>query len=140
MATATATRPGTDVLRKGTKVVAAVAMPGIPEGTAGKVTMVSGFTWIRYWVRFENGVVRGSINRNKLAPLDDWEAILDRRARGEEEPEAVEADAASTGAAGGDSGPADGEGGGGEGVTHNGVLIPAHLLERSKTRRAALGK
>ncbi|MBA3281199.1 MAG: hypothetical protein H0U29_03115, partial [Acidimicrobiia bacterium] len=40
-------------LRKGAKVVARTALRDVPEGTAGKVTMVTGLTWIRYWVRFE---------------------------------------------------------------------------------------
>ena len=136
MATATAADPNAATLRKGEKVVAATAMPGIPEGTKGKVVMVSGFSWIRYWVRFENGEVRGSISRNKLARLDDWDAILERRARGEDEPGATGPEAAADGdgdapAAASDSG---------EGIMHNGVLVPAHLLERSKNRRAALGK
>ncbi len=30
-------------------------LPGVPEGTPGKVIGVSGLTWIRYRVRFDNG-------------------------------------------------------------------------------------
>jgi hypothetical protein len=130
-----ATATDSDTLRRGEKVVAAVPMPGIPEGTRGKVVMVSGFTWIRYWVRFENGQVRGSIHRRKLARASEWQAILDRRARGEEEPEAEAADAAAS--------ESEGDGGqaaSGEGFVYNGILVPAHLLERSKARRQALGK
>ena len=37
------------------RVVAIRDLPGIPEGTGGKVVFVEGFTWIRYWVRFDNG-------------------------------------------------------------------------------------
>ena len=131
MATATAL-PDTEPLRRKAEVVAAVSMPGIPAGTRGKVTMVSGFDWIRYWVRFENGVVRGSISRDKLVrPGEPWG----------EELEALRAAAtapapAAAGEGGGDA-PAAGDG---EGVVHNGVLVPAHLLERSRSRRAALGK
>jgi hypothetical protein len=131
MATATAT--GSDVLRRKEKVIAAVDMPGIPAGTPGKVTMVSGFEWIRYWVRFENGEVRGSIHRDKLArPGEPYgEELAELRA-------AAEAPAASDGdgEAGGGAGAADS----GEGIMHAGVLIPAHLLQRSKDRRVALGK
>ena len=47
-------------------------MPGIPEGTPGKVIIVAGFDWIRYWVRFENGQTTGSINRKKLARPGEW--------------------------------------------------------------------
>jgi hypothetical protein len=129
-----ATLTDNDVLRKGEKVVAASSMPGIPEGTGGKVFMVSGFEWIRYWVRFENGQVRGSIHRHELCRVRDWPELQARRARGEDEPAA-----AST------AGSADGDGDGsapaaaGEGIMHAGVLVPAHLLERSKKRREALG-
>lgn len=38
------------------KVVAAEDLAGVPEGTAGTVVMVGGLAWIRYRVRFANGV------------------------------------------------------------------------------------
>ncbi|MGY6499402.1 MAG: hypothetical protein ACXIVQ_00685 [Acidimicrobiales bacterium] len=58
----------TDQLRRHQKVVAAVALPGVPEGTKGKVTMVLGMgPWIRYRVIFENGVDRGAVLRAQLA-------------------------------------------------------------------------
>lgn len=125
-----ATATDDDLLRRKERVVAAVAMPGIPAGTTGKVVMVSGFEWIRYWVRFENGVVRGSISRSKLArpgePVGaEREALLT----------AAAVPAAANGDAGGEAPAAAGD----EGVVHAGVLIPAHLLERSKQRREALG-
>lgn len=41
--------------RRRQKVVAAVDLPGVPAGTFGKVWFVSGVTWIRYHVAFENG-------------------------------------------------------------------------------------
>src|SRR6266508_2648278 len=72
---------GSDRLKSGERVVAAEPMPGLPEGTKGKVIMVEGLTWIRYWVRFDNGVVRGSLHRDKLARAKDWRAILAERAR-----------------------------------------------------------
>jgi hypothetical protein len=42
--------------RRRQKVVAAVDLPGVPAGTFGKVWFVSGVTWIRYHVAFDNGV------------------------------------------------------------------------------------
>ncbi len=114
-------------LGRGERVVVTTAMPQIPEGTVGKVTFVAGFTWIRYWVRFDNGVTRGSLNRNKLARPAEYRALLDRRARGEEEP-AVGPRAAVVEAAT-SNGSTPGTGG-----------IPAHLLERTKKRRELLGK
>ncbi|MGH9137009.1 MAG: hypothetical protein ACRD0G_08170 [Acidimicrobiales bacterium] len=133
MATTAATPAGADTLRKGEKVVAAVDFPGIPAGTAGKVIFVEGFEWIRYWVRFENGATKGSIHRRKLARPDEWTSLLERRERGED------AEEQATAEANGDEGGAAEEASG-EGIVHNGVLVPAHLLERSKKRREVLGK
>lgn len=120
--------------KRNDKVVAARAMPGIPEGTRGVVKMVAGFDWIRYWVFFENGVSRGSIDGSKLAPADRWEEIKAQREAAGDEP-----------AGGGEAGPAPDGGGGdapaaaGGGYLWNGVLVPQHLLDRSKKRREALG-
>src|SRR3954469_3924267 len=86
-----------EVLRRKERVVAAVDMPGIPEGTAGKVIVVEGLTWIRYWVRFENGVVRGSLNRKHLARPNEWTEILRRRELGEDDPATADATAMSKG-------------------------------------------
>src|SRR3954470_2140359 len=105
-----------EVLRRKERVVAAADMPGIPEGTAGKVIIVEGLTWIRYWVRFANGVVRGSINRRQLARPGEWTEILRRRERGEDEP----APAAALSASNGDAAPAAAEG---ESVMVNGVAV-----------------
>ena len=121
-----------EVLRRKERVVAATDMPGIPEGTPGKVIVVEGLTWIRYWVRFANGVVRGSINRKQLARPIEWTEILRRRELGEEEPALAVAAAGADGA----SAPAAAEG---ESVLINGVAVPAHLIERSKSRREFLG-
>lgn len=117
------------------RVVAAVDMPGIPAGTRGEVIFVEGFSWIRYWVRFENGVVRGSLNRNKLARPREWQRILERRALG------IEDDDAGAGAGAEESAAAEPVGEAiAAGAEVNGISIPAHLLERSAKRRAALGK
>ena len=134
MAAATVTAPTlpdrTTPLRRKDRVVAAVDLPGIPAGTTGKVTFVAGFDWIRYWVRWDNGVQRGSINRKHLVrPGEPYGAEL-----AELEATAVEAEAAPEAA----DGSADGAEGG-DGVTVAGVLIPGHLLERSKKRRELLG-
>lgn len=120
-------------LQRKDRVVAAVDLPGIPAGTTGRVTMVAGFDWIRYWVRWDNGVQRGSMNRKHLVragePFGEELAAL----------EAAAAEIATAPAA--ERGDAAGEGGAGEGggVTVGGVLIPGHLLERSKKRRELLG-
>jgi hypothetical protein len=122
----------TTPLRRRDRVVAAVDLPGIPAGTTGRVTFVHGLTWIRYWVRWDNGVTRGSMNRKHLVrpgePYGDELAALEAAAA---EQATAPADEEGGGGGGGD--------GGGDGVTVAGVHIPAHLLERSKRRREALG-
>lgn len=124
---------GADTLARKERVVAAVDMPGVPGGTRGKVILVEGFSWIRYWVRFENGVVRGSLNRNKLARPREWQWIQERRALG------IEDDQDVAGGAGSSAGDSVGEAVA-SGAEINGVSVPEHLLERSANRRAALGK
>jgi hypothetical protein len=56
------------------KVVAAVDLAGVPAGTAGKVYLVNGVTWIRYRVAFENGVEIGSLDGTVLVSREDWAA------------------------------------------------------------------
>jgi hypothetical protein len=56
-----------DTLRKGSKVVAAVDLRGVPSGTEGVVRMVAGITWTRYRVDFANGVTLGSIDGSHLS-------------------------------------------------------------------------
>lgn len=123
-----------DLARK-SKVVAFDDLPGVPEGTPGKVFLVGGWDkWIRYHVQFDNGVHIGSLNREHLAPAKKYD---DYRARREEalasgvfdEPEVDEPEAAESG---------EGEAAGG-GATVNGVEVPAHLLERAKAARERLG-
>jgi len=120
-----------EILRRKERVVATVDLPGIPEGTPGKVIVVEGLTWIRYWVRFSNGVVRGSINRKQLARPNEWTEILRRRELGEDDTAT-----AAVASDNGESAPAAAEG---ESVMVNGVPVPAHLIERSKARREFLG-
>ena len=122
---------GAAPLERKARVVAAIDLPGIPAGTTGKVSFVQGFTWIRYWVRWNNGVLRGSMNRKVLATPAEWKRLEERRALGLSDDDVA--------AGGGDAGGGDA---GGEaeaaGAEVNGVAIPAKLLERSKARRALL--
>ncbi|HEY2814797.1 MAG TPA: hypothetical protein VGJ03_15130 [Acidimicrobiales bacterium] len=116
------------------RVVVTADTPGVPEGTTGKVIVVEGLTWIRYWVRFDNGVVRGSLNRTLLARPSEWAELVRRREAGEDltvvEGGAAIADGDAATAAGASAG---------ESVMVNGVAVPAHLIERSKNRREVLG-
>jgi hypothetical protein len=107
------------------------ALPGVPQGTKGRVYLVDGFAWTRYRVLFDNGVDVGSLDGSSLARPRDYESALERRARAE----AAEEVAAS--AAGSGDGDAAAEGGGGD-KTVNGVVVPALLLDRSKRARERL--
>ncbi len=115
-------------LKKGAKVVATTELRGVPEGTAGKVVVKNGIRWIRYWVRFENGVTLGSIDRSALATPEQ----LRREAAGE---------SAVAGAAAGSEEAASADAGGGDAggvATPSGTLVPQKLLDRSAAARARL--
>lgn len=113
-------------LGKGDKVVAAMALRGVPEGTEGKVEVVIGLSWIRYWVRFANGVTMGSIHRRKLATPKEWRERFDTRDDDTEADDEIEP---------GDDGVAAAST---EGKSVNGALVPGHLLERSARARERL--
>ena len=124
-------------LRKGDTVVATVDLPGVPEGTVGRIKLVNGFlragSWTRFWVFFGNGVDLGSIGEDKLVRARDWETFKADRIRLAEEGAAAaaapKADAAPAADAGAEAQPAAAA-----------SKVPAHLLERAKNRRQALDK
>jgi len=62
--------------RRRQKVVAAVDLPGVPVGTAGKVWFVSGVTWIRYHVVFDNGVELANVDGSQLVDRKAHEAVV----------------------------------------------------------------
>jgi len=58
----------------GDKVRATVDLPGVPEGTEGKVILANGFNWQRYRVRFEvdgrdTAVELGDLDQRNLEPI-----------------------------------------------------------------------
>jgi hypothetical protein len=116
-----------DILRKGDKVVLTTDLRAVPEGTEGKVVLVVGLSWIRYWVSFDNGVAVGSINRKQLATPAEWKRRLER---------GDEVDGPDD-AAGGDDAEAAADDGGG--YTHAGVLVPQLLIDRAAAARERLG-
>ena len=59
----------TEFMRKD-RVVAAEDLPGVPEGTPGVVVMVTGLSWIRYRVRFENGRELNLLDARYLKPAE----------------------------------------------------------------------
>ena len=125
MAKKTAAVP--EVLRRGDKVIATAELRGVPEGTEGKVSVVNGFEWVRYWVRFDNGVSLGSINRKALATP----AQLNQKVAGGAADGADEAEESEDAAGGAD------DGGGGV-TTSNGTVVPQKLIDRAAAARARL--
>jgi hypothetical protein len=116
--------------RKGDKVIATAALPGVPEGTKGKVKLVNGLTWTRYWVFFENGVDMGSIDNTKLVRVKDWDAYVERRELRAASPADAETTARDDAAAPASAEPA---------AAGTGSRVPEHLIERTKRRREQLG-
>ncbi len=111
----------TDQLKRKARVVSVSDLRGVPRGTPGRVAMVSGLTWIRYFVDFDNGVSMPSVDRLRLATPTEWRDWKERPAGSQEatvEEPVAEAAAAS-----------EGESVGG---------IPGHLLERSRQARERL--
>ncbi len=58
---------GQQVFREREKVVAAEDLPGVPAGTPGVVLQVTGLSWIRYRVHFENGREINLLDAKQLA-------------------------------------------------------------------------
>lgn len=113
----------TALLKRGAKVVSLTDGRGVPRGTTGRVAMVCGLTWIRYFVDYDNGVSRPSVDRATLATPSEWRESKNR-------PAGIVQSAVAQVA---DSGAGDSQ------VTAAAVGgIPAHLLERSRMARARL--
>ena len=110
------------------KIVATVDLPGVPEGTTGKVLVANGVVWYRYWVDFDNGVRLGQVGHQQVCLANDWDSF--RIDRAETERRAAEAPQKS------DESDDDGDGGGAAG---NQFGVPEHLLERSRAARQRLG-
>ena len=54
--------------RANDRVVAAHDLDGVPAGTGGRVVMVTGLSWIRYRVHFDNGVELNLLDGRHLNP------------------------------------------------------------------------
>ena len=119
----------TKVLTKQQDVVAATDLKGVPEGTSGKVMLSNGLDWVRYWVKFENGVEMGSLHRNKLVSAEDWGLYLEEREDGalplEETTDSADEESSTTGSGGG--------------VEVDAVLVPQLLLDRSQAALERFG-
>ena len=124
-------------LKRGQKVKVLADLPGVPAGTQGKVAMANGFTWNRYWVRFDNGHVVGHVDHHNLVQTKDYERFLVAQVREAELAEIAAAQAATAEAAGPEAASSDSDGGSDPVI--NGVPVPAYLIERSADARVRLG-
>jgi hypothetical protein len=68
-------------MKKGTRIVATTELPGVPEGTAGKVGRSVGMTLVRYRVAFDNGAEMTSVAASKLVAEGDWDDFKANRER-----------------------------------------------------------
>ena len=128
-------------LKRGERVRLVAELPGVPEGTEGKVAMANGFAWNRYWVRMVDGRVVGHIDHGDLVRTKDYGRFLVARDREAEEAAMAALQTAEAGvapSAGAAAAEGEADGGTGEAVV-NGVAVPAFLLERSAEARARLG-
>jgi hypothetical protein len=120
-----------DSPRVGDWVVAVEPIGDIPEGARGRVKVVDGFGWVRYWVAWETGEWTGSVDSASVVRadrLDRWKADQDAARAAAAAP----AERAATGAASA----GNGDGGEGAGEAPGAGRVPDHLLERSRQARA----
>tara|TARA_B100001105_G_scaffold10861_1_gene8041 strand:+ start:100 stop:477 length:378 start_codon:yes stop_codon:yes gene_type:complete len=117
----------TSPIRRHQKVVATINLPGVPEGTLGKVRVANGFAWYRYWVDFENGVELGHVDHGNLVRAGDWVRFQVERAEASlQVSEEV------------DDPDGDNDDNGDE-AAENRFGVPEYILERSRVARAHLG-
>lgn len=125
-------------LVRGERVRLVTDRPGLEAGAGGKVAMANGFTWHRYWVRFDDGRVVGHIDHHDLVRAGDYDGFLAARDREAEQAEAEAARAEASAAAGGEAGAGPAAAGDTGETVVNGVTVPAYLLQRSADARTRL--
>ena len=117
----------TSPIRRHQKVVATINLPGVPEGTPGKVRVANGFAWYRYWVAFENGVELGHVDHGNLVRAGDWVRFQVERAEASLQVSAEVDD------------PDGDDGDNGDETAEDRFGVPEYILERSRAARARLG-
>jgi len=68
-------------LRVGDSVQAIIDLPGIAEGTQGKVILANGFNWMRYRVKFGNGAELADLDERHLTPTGRTAKRLAKKAK-----------------------------------------------------------
>tara|TARA_B100000686_G_scaffold351991_2_gene452433 strand:- start:281 stop:664 length:384 start_codon:yes stop_codon:yes gene_type:complete len=118
----------TNPIKRKQRVIANTDLPGVPEGTLGKIRVANGFSWYRYWVDFDNGVKLGHVDHGDLVLEANWEQFLIEREKAESsiDEQLNNADEATS------------QTGNGQETNSNSFGVPEYLLERSREARARL--
>jgi len=130
----------TDRFKRNEVVVASEKLRGVPEGTRGKIKLINGFDWIRYWVFFENGVQLGSIGQDQLVRPQHWrqfQADRERIIREAEEAKLLSASASTN--AGSNAETAVAAADPNDPLAAVRAMVPPHLIERSASARTRVG-
>lgn len=53
----------------GDTVRSTVELNGVTSGSNGKVILANGFNWLRYRVRFDNGIEIGDLDQRHIEPV-----------------------------------------------------------------------
>ncbi len=53
----------------GDTVRSTVELSGVTSGSNGKVILANGFNWLRYRVRFDNGIEIGDLDQRHIEPV-----------------------------------------------------------------------
>ena len=125
--------------KKNDTVLATVDLPGVPAGTEGRIKVINGFDWVRYWVFFDNGVDLGQLDTNEIVRPYHWDDWRDAK-EAEAEAAARAAEAAANAAEGGADAAASAAtaGDANDPLAALRAMVPPHLLERSAAARARL--
>jgi len=126
--------------KKNELVKATMDLRGVPAGTEGKIKVINGFTWTRYWVFFNNGVELGQLDTDELVRPQHWDYFFEQKELAKERAaQAAEAAANGVEAAADTGGDAAAAADPNDPLAKIRALVPAHLLERSAAARARLG-
>jgi hypothetical protein len=68
-------------LRIGDRVVTIVDLAEVPAGSEGKIILANGFNWLRYRVRFLNGVEVADLDQRHLKPIGKTARRLTKAAK-----------------------------------------------------------
>ena len=125
--------------KKNEIVSATIDLPGVPAGTQGRIKVINGIDWRRYWVFFDNGVELGQLDEDELVRPRHWDHWHEQKAAAEAaaaaSAEAAAAGAEAGGEAGGDAAGSDPN----DPLAAIRAMVPPYLLERSAAARARLG-